>query len=200
MSPSPAAGRAPSHFPAAMIAIHWATAVLMAAVVVIAWIIPRGQSDYKTWLLFFHESIGLTLLALTALRLIVRRFSVLPEESGLIPWLEAMAARVTHVLLYVILLAMPVSGFLFRTARGDAVDVFGLFSVPALLPPSEAMRKAAWFVHTNGQVAVYVVIGLHAAAALYHLIVRRDDVMARMVPGATLMPAQQPAEARPAAE
>jgi cytochrome b561 len=199
MSKPQSAATRPAHYSAAMIAIHWTTVALMVAVVVIAWIIPRGQSDYKTTLLVLHRSFGVALLALTVLRLVVRHFSPPPEDDALVAWLEALAARVTHVLLYVILLAMPVSGFFYSTARGDAVSVLGLFEIPPLLPASETLRSAAWFVHTNGQLAVYVVIGLHAAAALFHLVVRRDGVMARMLPGARLTPPRQPAAAHPGA-
>lgn len=197
-APQPATSQT-LRYPGAMMAIHWATAALMVAVVVLAWIIPDGESDYKPGLLLLHHSTGLTLLALTVLRLVVRRFSDIPPEDGLAPWLEAMAARVTHFLLYAILLAMPVSGYFYSTARGNAVNWFGLFSIPPLLPASDTVRGIAWTIHTNGQLAVYVVIGLHAAAALFHLVVRRDGVMARMLPGASLTPPLPPGGARPAA-
>ena len=200
MSLPQVAATQPTRFPGAMVTIHWATAALMVAVVVLAWIIPRGQSDYKTTLLLLHRSIGMVLLALTALRLVVRHMSTLPPEDTTVLWLETLAARVTHVLLYVILIAMPVSGFLFSTARGEAVDVFGWFSIPPLLAASESLRKAAWFIHTNGQVAVYAVIGLHASAAMFHLLWRRDTVMAQMLPGAQLTPLPPPAAGRPVAQ
>lgn len=188
---------APQRFPAAMRAIHWATAAAMIAVVVLAWVIPEGPGNGGV-LLMLHKSIGLGILALTAVRLALRRLSRLPEDDAGQPWIEAAAARAVHVLLYGILIVLPVSGYLSVAARGKAVSVFGLFDIPALVPVSPALHNITWTVHETGQLAVYVVIGLHVAASLYHLVVRRDGVMARMWPAAGRF--TLPAPARPAAE
>jgi cytochrome b561 len=129
-----------------------------------------------------HKSIGLAVLALAAMRLVLRNTSRLPPEEGGIAWIEAAGARTVHVLLYVILFAMPLSGYLSESARGHAVSVFGLFDILPLSPVSPALRSVAWTIHNTGQFAVYAVVGLHVSAALFHLVVRRDGVMARMLP------------------
>ncbi len=129
-----------------------------------------------------HRSIGLTILVLTAVRLRVRHRLNAPVAPGMLAWLEDLAARVTHMLLYAILIVMPISGFLWTTSRGKGVSVFGLFSIPPLLPASETLHDIARTIHSGGQLAVYVVVGLHAVAALHHLAIRRDDLMARMLP------------------
>jgi cytochrome b561 len=170
-------------FPPLLRALHWATAALMVAVVVLAWSIPDGPGQGGS-VLMLHKSVGLTILALTVLRLFARRAAPPPAEDAATTRLEALAATATHVLLYVVLVAMPVSGFLFATADGHPVSLFGLVTLPSPLPPSAALRSAAWVVHGGGQYAVYAAVGLHVAAALYHLLVRRDGVMARMWPGA----------------
>ena len=172
----------PDIYPRAMRALHWATALLMAAVVVLAWVLPEHAGSDST-LLMLHKAVGITILALTALRLVVRNTSRLPADSDAVSRLEALAARATHVVLYGILLAMPVSGYLTAAARGRATSMFGLFDIPALVPQSAALHDAAWAVHGFGQMAVYWVIGIHAAASLFHLVVRRDGVMDRMWPG-----------------
>jgi len=177
-----------------MRAIHWATALLMVAVLVLAWIIPEGRGNGGV-LLMLHKAVGILILALTAARLLVRRMSRLPEDDNEAPWIEAAAARATHVLLYAILFVMPLSGYISEAARGNAVSLFGLFDIPALVPVSSTLRSIAWTMHEAGQLAVYVVIGLHAAASVYHLLVRQDGVMARMWPGAARLrlPAIHPA-------
>ena len=78
--------------------------------------------------------------------------------------------------------------------------MFGLFAIPPLFSASDLVHGIARTLHSGGQYAVYVVVGLHAAAALYHLVVRRDEVMGRMLPGAeAAIRPPQPAAARPAA-
>jgi len=191
--------KAPQHFSGAMIAIHWLTAVLIATVVVLAWVWPNGPARADSIQLWLHRSFGLTILALVALRLVLRATLPVPAETEAVSWLERAAAQLTHLLLYAIMLGMPITGFLWATSRGKPVDVFGLFSVPPLLPASETVHNLVRTVHSAGQYAVYVVVGLHVAAALFHLVVRRDGVMARMLPGAQLTRPLPPAAVRPAA-
>jgi cytochrome b561 len=109
-----------------MMALHWTTAALIVTVVVLSWVFPHRPARETSIELLLHRSFGLVILALTLLRLIVGRVTVAPEEEAGVPWVEAAAARVTHWLLYAILLAMPVTGFLWTAAQGYAVDVFGL--------------------------------------------------------------------------
>ncbi len=197
MTAIPLPARAPTTFPVAMRAIHWASAGLMLLVLVLAWISPEGETTEGS-IVMLHKAFGITLLALTAARLALRNMSRIPPEDTGVPHIEALAARVSLWLLYGILFAMPLSGYLSEAARGRGVDMFGLFTVPALLPASAMLHDAAWTLHSAGQLAVYAVVGLHAAASLYHLVVRRDGVMARMWPGVSrLMPQEA---AHPAAE
>jgi cytochrome b561 len=89
---------------------------------------------------------------------------------------------------------------LWATSRGKPVDAFGVFAIPPLLPASETLRGIAHAAHSLGQYAVYGLVGLHVAGALFHLAVRRDDVMPRMLPWAERFTRQSlPASARPAA-
>ncbi len=182
----------------ALMVIHWATALLIVAVVVLAWEFPSGPAKDGSIALLLHRSIGLTILALTAARLIVRASVPAPARTDAASWLEEITARGTHVLLYVILVTMPISGFLWTTSRDKPVSVFGLFDIPPLLPPSETLHSIARDFHSLGQYAVYAVVGLHVSAALFHLVVRRDDVMARMLPGARLSRQPERVEGRPA--
>ncbi len=184
-------------YSAAMMTIHWLTAAAIVAVVVLAWLFPEGKAVDSSALLLVHRSIGLAILALTVVRLVLRGTQAVPAEPDTASRLENLSARGVHFLLYVILIAMPVSGFMWTTSRGTQVDVFGLFTIPPLFPASEAVHSAARAIHSLGQYAVYVVVGLHAAAALYHLVVRRDDVMDRMLPGAQLTPPLPAAVVRP---
>ena len=194
-------GARPRHYSHAMMALHWTTATLIVTVVVLSWVFPHGPARETSIELLLHRSFGLTILALTLVRVIVGRLTAAPAEDADVPWIEAAAARVTHGLLYAILLAMPVTGFLWTAARGDGVDVFGLFSIPPIMAPSDTLRGIVRLIHSAGQYAVYAVVGLHASAAVFHWVVRRDGVMARMLPGADrLIRRVSLTSARPAAE
>jgi cytochrome b561 len=178
------AKRPPLRFSAGMISIHWATAILILAALVLAWTWPSGPARASGIMLPMHEAAGLTILALTALRLILRAAQSVPPESSALTRFEAAASRLTHLLLYAILVAMPVSGFLWATSGGKPVDLLGLLAIPPLLPASVELHDVARLIHSVGQYAVYAVAGLHIAGALFHLAVRRDDVMPRMLPWA----------------
>jgi cytochrome b561 len=181
-----------------MILIHWTTAALLLAALALAWLVPDGPGQGDSLLVLLHKSVGLTVLALAALRVLVRNAARLPREDSGIARVEALAARVVHWLLYVILLAMPISGYLSESALGHTVSVFGLFDIPALTARSGTLNSVTWTIHKTGQLAIYVVVGVHVLAALFHLVVRRDGVMARMLPGVSLEPAG--ARAHPVAE
>lgn len=178
----------PTRYPAGMVAIHWVTAALLLAALALAWSIPEGPGQGGT-LLMLHKSIGLAVLALAVARLALRNASRLPPEDAGVARVEALAARVTHVALYAILFAMPISGYLAESALGHATSVFGLFELPPLTPRSDALHGLVWPIHDIGQLAIYLAVGAHALAALFHLFVRRDGVMARMLPGVSLQPA-----------
>jgi cytochrome b561 len=146
-------------------ALHWVVAVLMFAVVPLAWVmvnLPR-TAPWREDLYTLHKSIGLTILTLVAVRLAWRATHPAPElPSRMIRW-ERTAAFASHWLLYLILLGMPVSGYLLSAAGGNPVSYFGLFTLPGL-SQNEALRQAAVWVHVvTGQWAVYVLVVLHLA-------------------------------------
>ncbi|MEI9985429.1 MAG: cytochrome b [Aliidongia sp.] len=163
------------------IALHWLTALLVVAAICLIWIdgyLPRG--DLKTTLFFLHRSCGVTVLALTVLRLAWRLGHQAPPPPASLPLWQQSAARISHWLLYAILLVMPVTGFVSSAAQGHAVSVFFLFDLP-LLPEDKPLAKLAGSIHVTLQWLVYALIVLHAVAALRHHFVLRDNVLRRML-------------------
>lgn len=131
-----------------------------------------------------HKSLGLTILALVALRLVWRVLDRRPVEPRNVPHWQYVIARTTHVLLYVLLFAVPLSGWLMDSA--DALRplyFFGLFRVPSLTGgPIPWLREA---MATTHEVLFWTLIGValvHLAAALQHHFVKRDNVLWRMLP------------------
>jgi cytochrome b561 len=141
------------------------------------------ESDRFRGLLFtLHKSVGLTIVALVAVRIAWRAKHPAPSlEVGLARW-QKVAASGSHWMLYLVLVGMPISGYLLDAAGGYSISYFGLFSVP-LIPKSPALSSAATWVHVAvGQWLVYTLIFLHVAASIWHISVRRDGVLDRMLP------------------
>lgn len=133
-------------------------------------------------LLARHKSIGLTIFALIVLRLVWRWYSPpppLPPTPR--PWFRT-AARLSHGLMYALLLAMPIVGWLLSSASNLSVSWFGWFTLPNLVKPDH--RLAHWLLLTHQSMAwlLMAVIIIHVGAALWHHLILKDDVLMRMLP------------------
>lgn len=165
-------------------ALHWITALLMFIVVPLAWVMVALPDDAPWGDTFFmlHKSFGLTILAIVAVRLAWRATHPAPPSPSTLAHWERAAARVSHWLLYLILVGMPVSGYVMSAASGHAGTLFGLFPLPSL-PHSKPVSSAAHWVHVAiGQWVVYALVVLHLLATVWHVVVRRDAVLGRMLP------------------
>lgn len=163
--------------PATWIAMHWITAALMVALVasgIIAGDMPSGPQ--KGWTYNLHKSLGIAVLVLTVIRLFYRRRIGLHRAPGS-RW-QHRVATAAHVLLYALLVAMPVTGYL---SAGTGVDVFWLVKIPRALPDELGDRFGE--VHVALQYVLYAVVALHVAGALIHHYVWRDRTLTAMVPG-----------------
>jgi cytochrome b561 len=171
-------------------AFHWIVAALMLAILPLAWVMvsmPR-EAPSRELIYTIHKSIGLTILALVALRLLWRATHPAPPLPGRMARWERGAAFASHWLLYLILIGMPVSGYLLSSAGGNPVSYFGLFDLPAIAK-SDALRHAGVWVHVvTGQWLVYALIVLHVLATAWHVAVRRDGVLERMLPEQDYVP------------
>jgi cytochrome b561 len=164
-------------------ALHWLTVALLLAIMPMGLImggLPRGT--LQNTLFITHESLGLTVLALTTLRLLWRLARPAPPPSAVLTPLERKASGAVHALLYLLLFVTPITGYLFVTFRGIELSYFGLIDVPALVATAKPRAQIAIFVHSSLQWAIYALAALHVGAALQHYFLRRDDVLQRMLP------------------
>ena len=165
-------------------AFHWVSAALMFAVVPIAWYmttLERTDPTREDWY-SLHKSIGITILVLSVLRVIWRQLDAPPSLSGFMRPVEVAAVHVAHGLLYVLLFAMPISGYLISAAGGHPVVLFGLLPVPALVPVDHELAKIGHTLHDLGQWALYGLVGLHVLGTGFHVFIRRDGLLGRMLP------------------
>ena len=169
------------------IGLHWFVAALAIAVAVLGLMIPEAPrgSEWRDWILLWHRSIGMAILAAMVLRMLWRlRHPSPPLPPGLKP-VEAFLAHATHGLLYVAFVAMPLAGYLNTAAAGHPLSLFGLVTLPPPIAENQRLAQIAIALHLVGQFAVYGFVALHVAAALMHGIFRRDGVFSRMLPART---------------
>ena len=164
--------------------LHWLIVALLIAQYIFAWTMPHiGRTVPKSILIDCHLWFGVVILFVAVIRLIWRFTHGEPvPEDGLPPW-QVTSARAMHWLLYVLLFAVPILGWINASWRGMPVTFFNLLELPKLL----ATRAPGWGwtgdVHVSiSEYGLLVMAGLHIAAALYHYLVRRDGVLQRMLP------------------
>lgn len=169
----------------ASMALHWLTLILLAAVyacIELREIFPKG-SDPRETLKSLHFMLGLTVLAVVLPRLALRAAGTTPEITPAPPIWQRRAASTLHWLLYALMLGMPLAGWALLSAAGKPIPFYGL-ELPPLLAPDKGLAGQIKEVHELAGKIGYVLIALHAAAALLHHYVKRDDTLRRMLPGA----------------
>ena len=162
-------------------ALHWLTVLLILAILPVAWVVvslPPGPE--RSWLFVIHRSLGVTILVIVAVRLSWRAMNPPPPLPGGTSHAVELVGRATHWLLYAVLLLMPISGYL-QSASGRPVSYFGLFDLPAL-PENKGLDDVAKTFHLLGQWGIYALVALHVLATVWHVAVRQDGLLSRMLP------------------
>ena len=165
-------------------AMHWFVAALAVMVVAFGWATEAAarNTPARGSLLLLHGSIGLTILAAMIVRILWRWLHPAPALPPSLTRLEAALAHLTHLGLYLLFMGMPLAGYVNAAAQGHAVSLFGMVSIPPLLPINLRLAQGAIAAHLVGQYLVYLLVAAHIAAALFHGIVTRDGVLERMLP------------------
>lgn len=160
---------------------HWLVVLLIAAQFVIGWIMPDIHKDTRPdGLIAWHLGVGAALIAAVVLR-IVWRLTHRPASATLSPFLSVVS-HITHGLLYVTLVAVPLLGWANASSRGWSVKLFGVLPYPALSPVGSPVGHAMGDIHGSLAWVLFALIALHVVAALYHHFVLKDRVLQRMLP------------------
>ena len=162
-------------------ALHWLTVFLILMILPVAWVmmsLPTGPQ--QTWMMVLHRSLGVTIFAVVLVRLAWRSTHPAPPSPSGAPRVTELISEVTHWLLYALLLFMPVTGYL-QSADGRPVSYLGLFNLPPL-PKDKALGDVANVLHLLGQWGLYTLVGLHVGATVWHVAIRRDGLLNRMLP------------------
>lgn len=174
-----------AHYGALSIGFHWGMAMLLLAVYLsmeFSGSFPRG-SDARSILKTAHYVLGMTVLPLAWLRLAINRWYRKPLIVPAPPvWQDRIAVAV-QVALYALMIGLPVLGWLLLSAKGETASLFGLLHLPALVAKDTQTADVIKPIHEWGATLGYLLVGLHAAAALFHHYIQRDDTLRRMLPG-----------------
>jgi cytochrome b561 len=165
--------------------LHWlvAACVLLTLPVSLA-MVRIGEGPTQDALYNLHKSLGVLILILMVLRLINRLVAGAPiPDPNIEPWQRKLSSAV-HGLLYVLLLAMPVVGYVANSAYGAPTPFFGLFTLPKIVGDNQALATQLFTLHRWAGFLVIVLAGMHIGAALMHHFVHRDNVLRRMLPRA----------------
>ncbi len=164
-------------------ALHWLTVALILTLGIVGlWMkgLPRGPDKISVYAL--HKSFGLTVLALTLVRLALRARTAAPSLPDTMPRWQRQVAHGMQVLLYLLLLAMPLTGWIFNSASGFPLRWFGLVALPALGVADPERKELFGLLHWAFFWILASAVLLHAGAALAHHFRNKDDILRRMLP------------------
>ncbi len=170
------------------IALHWMLAVaILSAFLVGLYLEDLPFSPAKLKLINWHKWAGVTILALSVLRLVWRlthRPPALPEPiARSMPGWQMAAFHGTHHLMYLLFLAVPLLGWAYSSAAGRPIVLFGVLPLPDFVPVDPALADAIKPWHGNLAWAMALLVAMHVAGALKHQLIDKDGLIGRMLPG-----------------
>jgi cytochrome b561 len=160
--------------------LHWLMAIMVLAMLFIGVTMVSTLKPNFLTLLAIHKPLGIAILVLALLRLCVRLRRGVPPLPAELPSTQVVAAKLSHLVLYALLVAMPLIGWAMLSAGGYPIVLFGSFHLPAILPQNDRLYALLRTAHMLFAYAFFATILLHVAAALFHAWIRRDGVFRAM--------------------
>jgi cytochrome b561 len=165
------------------ILLHWLMALLVFVTFPVGLVMHEmALSPDKLRLMSYHKWLGVTVFVLVIFRLVWRAMHKPAPLDSTMPQWQRMAAQGVHVLLYALLFAIPLSGWLMSSAKGFQTVYLGILPLPDLISRDKVLGDALSALHEVLNVTLLLLVASHVAAALKHHIIDRDSTMARMIP------------------
>ncbi|MGV2290082.1 cytochrome b [Trinickia sp. YCB016] len=171
---------AQTHFSPLARLIHWAMAVAILAMLFVGVGMVATVSHAHNVLLAIHRPLGIALLVLVILRVFVRIRRGTPPLPADLPAPQRLAAKLSHLVLYALMAAMPLIGWSMLSAGGFPVTLFGALHLWPIVPHDVRLYALLRSLHTYLAFALFATVLMHLAAALFHGLIRRDGVLASM--------------------
>jgi cytochrome b561 len=160
--------------------LHWLMAVLILAMLFIGVGMTASVSRRYSLLVSIHRPLGIAILVLVGFRLINRLLTRSPPLPFTLPTAQRLAAHGSHLLLYILMFAMPLIGWGMLSAAGYPIVLWGAWQLPPILPQQEGVYAFLRQLHTILAYLFFVIVMMHLAAALFHGLIRRDGVFESM--------------------
>ena len=181
MPPAPPASR--SRYTPVAIGLHWLMAVALVGTFALGfYMYDLPFSPHKLRLFSWHKWAGVTIFALLLFRIFWRLTHRPPALPAAMPLWQQRLAEATHLALYGLMIAIPLSGWLMSSAKGFQTVWFGVLPIPDLLDKNEELGKLLQIVHQSLNILLALTVFAHVGAALKHHFINRDDVLRRMLP------------------
>jgi cytochrome b561 len=164
--------------------LHWLIAALIVASfsLGVTMVDIPGLTPTKLKYFSWHKWLGVTIFALACVRLLWRLRHPAPPYLDSMPRWQQKAAAALHFLLYILIIAIPVSGYFYSLAAGVPVVYLGIVPLPVFIGPEPELKAILKQVHYVLNMSLLAAVVLHVAAALKHQFIDRDDVLRRMLP------------------
>lgn len=169
-----------TNYPFSAKLLHWASALIIISMLFLGVAMITSLATWQPIALALHQSFGIAVLVLVVIRLLNKLRIDTPSLPSDLSTAQRLAAEGSHILLYLAMIALPLLGWLMQSANGIDVNVFGLFALPALLGPNIEMYGFLRELHGLVAWLLFALILLHIAGALYHGLVRGDNVLKSM--------------------
>ena len=164
---------------------HWWTVLLVATQVPLGLYMAYRGNMLNIWdgltnsLYSSHKLLGIVILLLVLTRLGYRLAHGAPADEPTLEWWQKAAAHLNHWGLYLMLLIVPVLGYI-GISRYPALDLFGIVSLPGIVAPDQDAAARIFYYHWLGALAIVLLVGMHVGAAAFHYFIRKDGVLQRM--------------------
>jgi cytochrome b561 len=172
-----------ARFSAVQRLLHWLMAIGILAMLFIGVGMVSTIGRQYVPLLIAHKTLGIAILVLALVRLLVRFVSGAPALPADLPEPMRLAAHLSHVGLYALMIGMPLIGWAMMSAAAYPIVLFGGIRLPPILPQSASLHTMLWSAHFYLAFAFFALVMVHLAAALFHGLVRRDGVLQTMLSG-----------------
>ncbi|BCF96949.1 cytochrome b [Paraburkholderia sp. PGU19] len=168
-----------SRYPLSISLLHWLLALALIGNLIVGWMLDDNED-----LLALHKSIGIIILGLALLRVAnrLRMQRQLPPSTNAAGTPAYLAEKIVHHLLYMLMLAIPLLGWLKTNAAGHVASCFGLFSLPTLVPKSHELSRWLGQLHSLTAYGLAVLVGLHMLGALAHRVLKSENILSRILP------------------
>ena len=160
-------------------ALHWIMALLLIGLFIAGEYMTGLPDEEKASMYFIHKSIGVLAGLFIVLRVVWRASTLSPGGVG--SKIQKLAAKAVHAALYLVMIALPVSGVVMSMSGGHPVSFFGLYEFPKFIADSEFVHEVAESIHHGLAPAIAILFFVHVIGALYHHFIVKDRVMKRMI-------------------